>query len=338
MNQAKTRIASFDLLKCLAIFLVIWGHSIGSLTKVDGNSDCVYRIIYSFHMPLFMMMSGYFAASSMNSAPWPFIKKKFTQLIFPCIFWGGLCWFFLECKHSFHYGNQEFSIVGLISDFYWLSDFWFLKSCFICYCLAYIGSHLKIKRTYWILLTIAISQFIPPFFVSFMYPCFVIGMEMKYNNDLYTKILSYRYYIMCVFLLMLLFWNNDMWLNSHGIPSGILNENFSIWTKIAFARLFRLIIGIVGAIGIISTFTSFFNHKNNKIFMTFQEWGQYTLEVYILQAIILERTISKYFSFNEIEQLPYDFLIAPILSFVLLTLCIFIAKKIKKWSLFRMSS
>ena len=129
----KERIGSFDILKCLAIFLVIWGHCIGSLTNAGNGSDVVYRVIYSFHMPLFMMMSGYFATSSMESASWPFFKKKFIQLIWPCVVWGGLCWAFLESTNSFHYGNPTFSIGGLFSDFYWLSDFWFLKSCFICY-------------------------------------------------------------------------------------------------------------------------------------------------------------------------------------------------------------
>ncbi len=187
----KKRIVTFDVLKCLAIYLVIWGHCIGSLANAGDGSDLVYRIIYSFHMPLFMMMSGYFATSSMESAPWAFLKKKFMQLIFPCILWGALCWVFLESIHSFHYGNPEFSDFGLLSDFYWLSDFWFLKSCFICYCLAYIGSHIGLRRPYWMILTIMISQVITPFFVSFMYPCFIIGMELKYNKLLFTKVLKY---------------------------------------------------------------------------------------------------------------------------------------------------
>lgn len=55
-----TREKHIDIIKGIAIFLVLWGHCIQSIAGDEGFfSNWVIRIIYSFHMPLFMVMSGY---------------------------------------------------------------------------------------------------------------------------------------------------------------------------------------------------------------------------------------------------------------------------------------
>ena len=71
----KTRIKAFDFLKFFAIFLVIWGHVIQYFLSSDYSDELVYRIIYSFHMPLFMMVSGYFSVSSMSLSIGTFLRK-----------------------------------------------------------------------------------------------------------------------------------------------------------------------------------------------------------------------------------------------------------------------
>ena len=51
------RIYKFDNLKAILIFLVVFGHF---LELVEGHK-LLYLTIYSFHMPLFLFLSGYFA-------------------------------------------------------------------------------------------------------------------------------------------------------------------------------------------------------------------------------------------------------------------------------------
>ena len=50
-----------NFLKGLAIFLMIWGHCIQICIPqgMDYFENTVFKIIYSFHMPLFMLISGY---------------------------------------------------------------------------------------------------------------------------------------------------------------------------------------------------------------------------------------------------------------------------------------
>ena len=51
------RLSYVDVLKGYAILLVILGHSIQN-TVLDFDGNIVFRVIYSFHMPLFMILSG----------------------------------------------------------------------------------------------------------------------------------------------------------------------------------------------------------------------------------------------------------------------------------------
>ena len=51
----------WDLVKGAAIFLMLWGHCIQccSLGEVIFFEDIAYKTIYTFHMPVFMLISGY---------------------------------------------------------------------------------------------------------------------------------------------------------------------------------------------------------------------------------------------------------------------------------------
>lgn len=311
--------------------MVIWGHCIGELTKTDCSQLPVYRIIYSFHMPLFMLISGYFASNSMNLSFKAFLAKKFRQLIYPCIIWGAIIWLFIESMHSFCYNRDSVDVWGLLVDFYWFADFWFLKSCFICYLLAYIGFHSRLNKKYWIPLSLLISQGISPFSISFMYPCFIIGIEFHQNKSLFLKINNHYWVIAISFLIMLFLYTENTWNRSHGIPSNILNADFQTWIQLIISRLFRLFIGIFGGIYFFQTFFNYFRRSSNgKLAALFGDCGRYTLELYIIQTIVLERIITHYLQFNNVNQLLYNFFITPIISIIILITLMFITKCIYK--------
>lgn len=331
-NQRTTytngRIQVWDVLKFILIFLVIWGHCIDKLLSSNCYDSTIFRIIYSFHMPLFMMISGYFSLSSMNLKFLGFLKKKFWQLIYPCIIWGSILWVVLEINNSFHYGHKEISLLGLLQDFYWLADFWFLKSLFICYVIAYTGSHLIHKR-YWIPTTLFISQLISPFFVSFMYPSFVIGMELRQNKFLLNKLKHNNYIIFSLFVVMLLFWNREMWINSHGIPSGFYHFDLQTWIDVLSSRCFRLLIGIVGSLAILAFFHALFNKQRHGRYIDIcLDWGRYTLKIYILQAVILEKWLG---GFIRLDNLPNTLcnIFIPLFAFILLSFFVYISKLIQ---------
>lgn len=54
------RVYLFDTAKFFLIFLVIYGHMLQPNRALSYNSE-IYSLIYMFHMPLFIMISGYFS-------------------------------------------------------------------------------------------------------------------------------------------------------------------------------------------------------------------------------------------------------------------------------------
>ena len=126
------RILYWDVIKCFAIFMVVWGHSIEMLQPDISKiwNDPIASTIISFHMPLFMTVSGYFARSVFTTNLWDMVVKKARQLLLPSVslyFIIGIALIFLR--------HQEFcpafqSLLGYCSV-----SFWFLKALFIYYVL-----------------------------------------------------------------------------------------------------------------------------------------------------------------------------------------------------------
>lgn len=87
-----TRIKTFDAVKLFAIFLVLWGHVIQHLQgyAFDIYDNIIFRFIYSFHMPLFMAVSGYFGSRISNINFKDHFQKKIHQLIVPALTFGIL--------------------------------------------------------------------------------------------------------------------------------------------------------------------------------------------------------------------------------------------------------
>lgn len=67
-NMSKQRFIWADSLKGWLMLLVILGHAIQSTLGTDCYSNHVWNLIYSFHMPAFMAVSGWLAYRSTNAS------------------------------------------------------------------------------------------------------------------------------------------------------------------------------------------------------------------------------------------------------------------------------
>ena len=68
----------FDNVKCILMFLVVFGHLL-EFCNVYGGA-CIYRLIYFFHMPVFIFISGYFAKEN------PTFSGIFRQTVIYVVF------------------------------------------------------------------------------------------------------------------------------------------------------------------------------------------------------------------------------------------------------------
>lgn len=296
------RILYIDLLKTFAIYLVIYGHAIMHYQPDYEDSIC-FNIIHSFHMPLFMMLSGYFATSSMAINIKTFLCKKFRQLLLPCLSWGIICWLFvtrglIESKFSLEINNLFTGWLGL---FY---NFWFLKSCFICYVLAWICKKTGKYEYAAFACTWLLCSMQGYFNLSVMFPSFLFGMKLRENVTFSHNLYKYHLLIASLFLGVLFYkiYSSD---NQY---------------------IIKLVVGISGA------YTCFSLFLKEKLMLQhvpsiFYRIGETTLGIYILQAITLEYILPRYI---QIDFLPSVIIpiIMPVISILLLFVYYWIVRHI----------
>ena len=79
------RIAVFDNLKFFLIVLMVYGHLRNIGCAVPSQ---VYSIIYSFHIPLFVFLSGYFTKKHDAKLGRSLLNLFLLYVIFSLISWG----------------------------------------------------------------------------------------------------------------------------------------------------------------------------------------------------------------------------------------------------------
>lgn len=78
----RCRIPWVDTAKGLGVILVFWGHLLYGGSAIGGM---INRAIYSFHMPMFFILSGYVLKDD-NCPVLSFVKAKFKRILLPALF------------------------------------------------------------------------------------------------------------------------------------------------------------------------------------------------------------------------------------------------------------
>lgn len=134
-SSQKKRNHFLDFTKAFAIILVVFGHCIqfgsGENYLKEGLyfDNIIFKYIYSFHMPLFMLISGYFFAYGINKEAKEIFINKFKSLIVPILTWAILpLVIFIAVKCL----KNEFSIISTLKYYisYSLHSLWFLWAVF----------------------------------------------------------------------------------------------------------------------------------------------------------------------------------------------------------------
>lgn len=97
MQKSSLRIEWIDVCKGLGIFLVVIGH-----TSIAQISQTVYNWIYSFHMPMFYMLSGMMLNDSKYSDFRSYIKRRLKTLIIPFFCLNTLVWLIVKGLNISH--------------------------------------------------------------------------------------------------------------------------------------------------------------------------------------------------------------------------------------------
>lgn len=122
-SATKPRLYHFDIIKGVAIFLVVMGHVLTMCVRSIDRAT-VFKIIGQIHMPLFFFISGWFAyrLGADGRVKMPSIKPRALQLLLP-MFAVSTLWIYYF-PHSGLESPLDSTWHGLWSDS-WKNGYWF---------------------------------------------------------------------------------------------------------------------------------------------------------------------------------------------------------------------
>lgn len=194
--MSQKRINWVDTAKGIAILLVIFGHM--------PADDFVHDFIYSFHMPLFFIISGFFIAREASMTIPKHLKKKFDRLLIPYLFFGlvimtpfGLIFesarsgtFSLDVVAD-HFVKRVIGLLfGLRGDWPCIGVFWFLPCLFCSLVLIHLVSRLTGRYSLVAIIIFSITGFIYNGFIGHSLP---FSIDLAMIAALFIMVGSYVY-------------------------------------------------------------------------------------------------------------------------------------------------
>src|SRR5699024_490346 len=242
----KKRDPFFDNAKFLLMILVVFGHLIQPFISNEQWSHDLYYSVFSFHMPAFILISGYFA-KSFDPENRELVAKSFQKFIIPYIFfqWTYSLFYRLtgEAAHfDFQLHIPNWSLWFLVSSFFWQISLYFFRkipakigiplSIIISLLVGYtpfIGRQLTLQRT---------AVFLPYFIIGYYLP---ENFVEKFKNFKYKKLFVINFAFIYIFVDYLDQVNKYMFFGSKPYEDFL---NFPEWGFLV--RIVTLVLAVMG--------------------------------------------------------------------------------------------
>lgn len=218
---------TFGILFALAILMIVAGHAGYDILTVGGLFP-----YYSFHVPLFLFISGYFYRGEEEEHPLAYLKKKAKRLLLPYFVWnlvyGVMAWA-LRAFGGFSMGEALSLKTLLISPFLNGYQFiynyaaWFVPVLFLIemmnLCMRLVLKKLHLNSEWLILLgTLAVGMLVVQFAIDgrvwglyktpgrilFLYPCFQMGQFYKKKLEARDRLGNAPYFAVVIGVQVLL--------------------------------------------------------------------------------------------------------------------------------------
>lgn len=280
-----------DFVKGWSITLVIIGHSLQF--GMNGNmilSDPLFKMIYSFHMPIFMLVSGYlFNYTVQHYNTKELFINRIRRLLIPIMTWNA-AYYCLHCIYHIKNLDLRFEVLDYLKSNFYTS--WFLwailwSSLIIIIVNRYFDDNFVVYMVLYIILFL-----IPDYrnfeLYKFMYPYFVAGyMYCKKIRKLDKKIRvennSWQLYLLGgVWLLLLAFFKEETYIY---VSKYTILKSGMISGKQLLIDLYRMVIGFCGSAFWLEILKIFENKSNilKKILVCL---GRNSLGIYLASGYI----------------------------------------------------
>lgn len=283
----------WNVIKGVAIFLMIWGHCIQycAMGSVDFFGDPVFKTIYAFHMPLFMLVSGYLFSFSFGKRDLKsLLSHRIQGMLHPIVFATILSNILMLLPGYILSDHAQILHGALFEGIEY--TFWFLWAVLISSVI--VGTACKMVHGFAMRLVLtALGAFAVVLFEQwnmtlFMYPYFVAGFFAgSYREKAVWVYRKLRYPAFLLFPLLLVFYETRHYIYITPMYSAELGLLQSL--KIA---LFRYVIGFVGSICVFALVEAVFNQQKHspaaeKMLNGLAECGRNSLQIYCLSVPLL---------------------------------------------------
>ena len=329
MNQIKkNRNLYIDIVKSFLIISVVIGHTIVSFFPDNYIYNDIFKLIYSFHMFLFIFVSAYLVRLVKHEINFLWLKKRFFRLMIPYIVWTAI----LLCIEN------KFSLYN-----YWMlvikPSFSFLIVLFLYDATYYIlnmitknfDRQIKIILIYivfimfiWFISRNIIENSEILHLYSIYLPEYFAGIfAFTFKEKLIYMIRKYKYIILLYPISMLMYTFKDhsrfvdimqgllSYVTTYSISSNIFNIMSVLYNHYLVAPLGMIFWGVI----------LWKLYKLNILGKNFSIIGKYTLSIYL---------ISGFFNHHYVNCFEIDILISILMGLLLPIIFDFIMKKIPK--------
>ena len=336
MYQDLDKRSFVNYLRGIAIFLMLWGHCIQYCCgdQFDFFENLAFKFIYSFNMPLFMLISGYlFFFSAQKRSFVELVEHKAKGLLYPIFTCSIVNYALTIGVKSLIYRDYPSALQ--------FTGLWFLWSVLACsialsfVCKASSNYIIKALLLFVMILFIAI---VPNGQMNiWMYPYFILGFVVAKKEKLVFKFKIYIGIISSIiFAVMFLMFEKKHYIYT----SGLLGGNTLV--ESLFIDLFRWTIGLFASIAIIWICLIIYRYiKFWEITKAVQKLGVDSLAIYALSVSFLSYWLPKLFAVI-LNSLPwidwnkyiwiFNFMITPFVAVVYAVFLLFLVKILKKFN------
>lgn len=320
MNNTQLKrdyVPAYDLIRVIATVLVIIGHSstlaittaTGSINPyasidslvVPSIAETIRKIIYSFHMPLYVCLSGMTFALSREDKNLGWLGKRFKRLVIPYI----LTAVFLHIPVRFiigYYGTEWDLGTILIQDVilgYDINYLWFLQMLFCVNVLAFAGQKKLQTKNKWIEIAVLAVLYVVsvisyklgvlPFQlhrVCELFFWFYVGIQFERNREKVIDCSSKRKAFVTIIL-----WCGCMtlyYLLAVAIGSGRFPNMIVILAKLG-KMLVKYMMEFFGCLSVI-LIANLCGEIKNKFYLTVKKYS-FDIYLYHVPIMMLYRTI-----------------------------------------------
>ena len=325
---------------------MLWGHSIQYCcnSQFDFFDNSMFKLIYSFHMPFFMLISGYlFFFSEQKRKMVELIEYKGKSLLYPILMCSLLNLLLTNGISSIMggYSSLKSCAIGTIP----ISSLWFLWSvlaCSIAIAFAMKISNRPIIQGVLMIVGIPLVALFPNWSLNlYMYPYFVIGYLYARNGKHFSKakpVIGISSTV--IFAVMMCFYEKKHYIYTSGLFGGdTIMESLYI-------DFFRWAIGLFGSITVIWLCEIVFTRiKHGRLTAGIENLGKDSLAVYALSVSLLSywlpRVSNKMLSvltwidWNKYIWL-YNLIITPIVAIAYSCVLLLIIRGLKKVGAYRL--